>query len=120
MSSKMLIGAGSIATSIVAIVALLALTGWQVPRPAWSNDLATIRSEYTAGIKIAQAKAEDAQRMAVSQALRLNDLRTGENRQAQALYIQQGQQVPPFLRELEADLKRERRDLDARWQELIQ
>ena len=120
MSSKMLISLGGMAASIGAIVALLALTGWQVPRPAWSNDLADMRSEFTAGIRVAQASADDAQRMAVSQALRLNDIRTGENKQAQDGYIQKGQQVPSFLRELEADLHRERRDLDARWEALIQ
>ena len=120
MSSSGLLKYGGLASAVMAIAGLAALVGFKADRPAWSSDIVAIRTEFEGGLQIAQATAEDAQRRSVSQALRLNDIRTGENQQAIFDMVSKGQQVPGFLRELEADLKRERRDLDAIWKELTQ
>ena len=98
-----------ITSAILGIAAVGALVGFKADRPAWASELMVV-----------QLIAEDAKRLAVSQALRLNDIRSNENAWAIQTYLKTGDPVPPYLRELEADLKRERRDLDDAWKKITQ
>jgi len=88
---------GGGAGAILAIASAAALIGFKADRPAWSSDLVVIRSEFTEGIKLAQATAEDAQRLSVSQALESTQLQLYRNADKQNTHKAQGEAIPEDL-----------------------